>query len=270
MLHGPWAAGISIRRFRICAAWFLFASGNLLWLAGGGSGRVAHLDNQTAVETIPLPVECREFYQAVEIGTSNFDTEIQIAEKSSPGATGLSVDAMGVYIDQLPNMTCWRKFNSAVIGKAEGIPGNGLIETYFIHLSDIKKYGLPLWLRGCNSVGRPHPQGLRILKERGLEHIMQVKLVPVHTLGQILDKFQVCRLGTFKVDVEGLDGELLKSFTEWVNKSKSEGCYADRIIGEFNELSVGRVSGEEVDEVLSAVGYKVTQKGFDWKWEMQV
>ena len=101
---------------------------------------------------------------------------------------------------------------------------------------------LPLWLRGCNSVGRPHPQGLRILKERGLEHIMQVKLVPVHTVGQILDKFQVCRLGTFKVDVEGLDVELLKSFTEWVNKSKSERCYADRIIGEFNELSVGRVN----------------------------
>ena len=48
--------------------------------------------------------------------------------------------------------------------------------------------------------------------------------------------------GTFKVDVEGLDVELLKSFTEWVNKSKSERCYADRIIGEFNELSVGRVN----------------------------
>jgi len=60
---------------------------------------------------------------------------------------------MGVYINQLPNMTCWRKFNSAVVGKAEGIPGNGLIEAYFIHLSDMKKYGLPLWLRGCNSVG---------------------------------------------------------------------------------------------------------------------
>ena len=32
--------------------------------------------------------------------------------------------------------------------------------------------------------------GLRLLKESGMEHIiMQVKLVSVHTVGQILDKF---------------------------------------------------------------------------------
>ena len=31
-----------LRVVRICAAWFLFVSGSLQWLAGGGSGRVAH------------------------------------------------------------------------------------------------------------------------------------------------------------------------------------------------------------------------------------
>jgi len=38
----------------------------------------------------------------------------------------------------------------------------------------------------------------------------------------------------------------------------------------MSSLLVGLTSGEEVDEVLSAVDYKVTQKGYDWKWEMQV
>ena len=88
----------------------------------GGSGRPTGTKNRaglkpenTAIFT-DLPQQCQPFHQAVEIGTSNFDTLIQEAD---PGDTGLSIDAMQVYIDQLPNMTCWRKLASAVVGRSE-------------------------------------------------------------------------------------------------------------------------------------------------------
>lgn len=212
----------------------------------------------------PLPPNCDEFHQAVEIGTSNFNTFIQEAK---PSDTGLSIDVMKIYIDQLPNMTCWRKFNTAVVGKADDVPENGLAQAYFIYPSDITKYNLPKWLTGCNSVNRPHPTGAKHLKNRNLSHLMQNISVPVVSVEHILEKFGVCRMGTFKVDVEGLDGDLLVAFSEWVKKS--DGCYADEVTGEFNELSHGRTSGVDVDVALSRVGYKNVRKGLDWRWKFQ-
>mmetsp|Transcript_36402 Transcript_36402/g.74220 ORF Transcript_36402/g.74220 Transcript_36402/m.74220 type:complete len:101 (-) Transcript_36402:3913-4215(-) len=52
--------------------------------------------------------ECDPFHSAVEIGTSNFDTVIQEMARTHPKATGLSVDAMQLYINQLPSLKCWR------------------------------------------------------------------------------------------------------------------------------------------------------------------
>lgn len=51
-----------------------------------------------------------------------------------------------------------------------------------------------------------------------------------------------------------MDGELLMGFSEWV--MNNSGCYADRVLGEFNELSNGRTSLEDVDSALTDAGYK--------------
>ena len=71
-------------------------------------------------------------------------------------------------------------------------------------------------------------------------------------------------MGTFKVDVEGFDGALLVAFSEWVKKNG--GCYADKVVGEFNVLSEGRVSGEEANTALSTAGYKLIKKGINYNW----
>ena len=63
-----------------------------------------------------------------------------------------------------------------------------------------------------------------------------------------------------------MDGELLLGFSEWV--MNNAGCYADRVLGEFNELSNGRTTLEDVDSALTDAGYKRGNSiEFDQVWE---
>ena len=135
----------------------------------------------------------------VEIGTSDFDTLLQASQGEHD--TGLSVDAMEIYIDRLPNKPCWKKLVSAVVGTPEDVPESGLAQAYFVHPSDINKYGLPEWIRGCNSINRPHPTVRTVLGDRNLTHLQQNKSVPVISVSTLLDKQGICRIGTFKVRV---------------------------------------------------------------------
>jgi hypothetical protein len=212
-----------------------------------------------------LPKDCAAFHSAVEIGTSNFDTIIQEMARSDPIATGLSADAMQLYINQLPNLTCWRKLAAAVVGWTDDIPLSVMITTYFINPNDIVQYNLPEWLRGCNSVGRPHATGFSELKKRKLLHLMQNISVPVVSVEQLLDDNGICRMKQFKVDVEGFDGELLVAFSKWVLK-KNRTCYADTVSGEFNELSEGRISGDEANLALMHASYQETVSRDDIDW----
>lgn len=236
------------------------------------SGLRGAIEIDTAVENVSYPIttndNCHSVYSAVEIGTSNFDTLIQATEKSDPHATGLSADAMKIYIDQLPDLSCWKKVATAVVGKSDDVPSSGTILTYYIDPADIVKYNMPEWLRGCNSVGKPHATGLAYLQDKNLVNLMHNISVPVLSVEQLLNSNSVCRMKRFKVDVEGFDGDLLVAFSEWVEKNH-EVCYADMVIGEFNELSEGRVSGADASTALTRVGYKLldTKEGFDWMWE---
>ena len=135
----------------------------------------------------------------VEIGTSDFDTLLQASQGEHD--TGLSVDAMEIYIDRLPNKPCWKKLVSAIVGTPEDVPESGLAQAYFVHPSDINKYGLPEWIRGCNSINRPHPTVRTVLGDRNLTHLQQNKSVPVISVSTLLDKQGICRIGTFKVRV---------------------------------------------------------------------
>jgi len=212
----------------------------------------------------PLPPECDgNFFKVVEIGTSNFDTHIQKAKSTD---TGLSIDAMKVYIDQLPELKCWRKINRAVVARREDMPEGGFLETFFVPHEIIKGFNLPWWLIGCNSVGRPHPTAMKYLYDRKLIHFLQKLSVPVITIEDLLDSSGACRMGKFKVDVEGMDGELLVAYSAWVERHNRT-CFADQVIGEFNVLSEGRTSFGVANETLSRAGYKfVGTSGDDSVW----
>jgi hypothetical protein len=83
-------------------------------------------------------------FDYVEVGTSDFETLLQ----SSPdSATGLSVDAVPVYLSRLPNRTNHHKWNAGLAYRP------GMDRVFWLHPDDITAYNLPDWLRGCSAVG---------------------------------------------------------------------------------------------------------------------
>lgn len=91
--------------------------------------------------------------------------------------------------------------------------------------------------------------------------------VPVVLVEQLLDNYRICHMKYFKVDVKGFDGELLVAFSKWVMK-KNWTCYADTVLGEFHELSQGRVGGDKVNLALRNVGYEEADRAdFDQVWK---
>ena len=87
------------------------------------------------------------FLDFIEIGTSDFDTEIQKKDNK----IGISIDAVKYYIDKLPNKTGCTKINNGISNF------NGEIIINYVSIENIKKYKLPIWVRGCNSVNHYHP-----------------------------------------------------------------------------------------------------------------
>jgi hypothetical protein len=81
-----------------------------------------------------------------------------------------------MYQDQLPDKPNVVKVNAAV---SDPEPGVDTIKFFYIHPDDIKAHKLQPWLIGCNSAGKPQTEADRILKNRGLEHLMRVDEVPV-------------------------------------------------------------------------------------------
>jgi hypothetical protein len=84
----------------------------------------------------------------VEIGTSNFDTLLQSCDDSDEG---ISIDPVSYYLEQLPTKPNVEKINVAVSDHV------GECSVFFIPEKSIEEHNLPLWFKGCNSIGNFHP-----------------------------------------------------------------------------------------------------------------
>ena len=90
-------------------------------------------------------------YDFIEVGTSDFDTLIQDA---TDNCIGLCIEPIKFYLDRLPNKPNVKKINSAI--SFDGKVGRDKV--YYIPLETIQKHNMPLWIRGCNSMGDYHYQ----------------------------------------------------------------------------------------------------------------
>ena len=86
-------------------------------------------------------------YDFIEIGTSDFDTLIQTCSDES---IGLSIEPLQIYLDRLPNKPNVKKITKAISEL------DSEIDIYYIPLENIWKHNLPIWVKGCNSVSKPH------------------------------------------------------------------------------------------------------------------
>lgn len=186
-------------------------------------------------------------YDFIEIGTSNFDTLIE-------GATseiGLSVEPIKFYLDDLPNKQNVTKVNCAISNF------DGIVEVYYVDPTDINKYGLHHYWKGCNSIITPHLTALAALKEKNLEHLMKKTTVEAVTWKTLTQRYQVTSVQYLKIDTEGHDCYI-------INDMLDSGCsiLPNKLLFEFNILTARELLDKTLNKLVS-FGYEVLDIGDD-------
>tara|TARA_R110000822_G_scaffold75288_1_gene181084 strand:+ start:2709 stop:5171 length:2463 start_codon:yes stop_codon:yes gene_type:complete len=178
-------------------------------------------------------------YDFIEIGTSDFETLIQ----SSTNEIGLSIDAVNLYLNRLPNKETVTKLNYAISNYS------GITQVYYVEPEDIESNNLSWYLKGCNSIGEPHPITLRELKEKNLEHLLKADEVEVLTWKDLVERYNIESVKTLKIDAEGHDTIIVNNILEG-----GHNVYPGVIIFEANELTPDSVRLETIQNAIK-VGY---------------
>jgi FkbM family methyltransferase len=191
-------------------------------------------------------------YDFIEIGTSDFRTLIQTCNDNE---IGLSIEPIKMYLDNLPNKPNVTKVNCAISNE------NGSIDVYYVKPDDIIKYNLPHWVRGCNSINKPHPTVLNLL---GNKHDIVITKESVKVLNwlKLIEMYHIETIGYLKIDTEGHDGLILDDYYKvCLNDNK---LLANTIIFENNILSNSELNNIVINNFLK-LGYKGEKIGEDYK-----
>lgn len=186
------------------------------------------------------------FCDFIEIGTSDFDTFIQTTNESS---IGISIEPIKYYLDNLPNKKNCIKENVAISNY------NGKINIYYVPVENIKKYELPKWVRGCNSVNQMHPTVKDILIDNNLdpEEIFSVDTVNVCQLHDIIKKYNVSGIYHLKIDTEGHDTIILNNYLDNIHNNN---LLPHKILFESNKLTNPLSIKNTIDRLVN-IGYTV-------------
>jgi hypothetical protein len=198
------------------------------------------------------------FCDFIEIGTSDFDTEIQIPDNK----VGISIEPVKFYLDKLPYKHNCIKLNIGISNY------NGKSKVYYIPESNIIKYNLPDWVRGCNSINSYHRTVLNLCEDAKLniENIADTYEIDVQTLFQTMNDMKVEGVYYLKIDTEGHDTTILKKFYEDVIHNTD---LPHVILFESNTLS----TRDDVDEIIKLYiekGYDLILRGTDTKLQLNL
>lgn len=211
-------------------------------------------------------------YDFIEIGTADFDTFIQVA---TPEQTGISVEAVPHYFNKLPTISNVTKINAALVTE-DYLKDNETIDVYYVPEETIWAFNLGDWMKGCNSVGRPHDFHTRYfhnpsiwhhatdeeranfqthnLVEKGLVAIEKIKCI---SYSNLMEMHNVDHVKTLKTDTEGQDAELLIDIiSNYYVKNKLLDMLPDKIMFEDNVHSNKELMVQAKD-LLRSVGYEV-------------
>tara|TARA_Y100000356_G_C11244406_1_gene283027 strand:+ start:753 stop:1607 length:855 start_codon:yes stop_codon:yes gene_type:complete len=185
----------------------------------------------------------KTFLDFIEIGTCDFDTEIQ----KDDGKVGISIDAVNFYLNRLPNKKNCIKINSGVSDYS------GTIKINYVPLENIIKYNLPEFIKGCSSVNNYHPTVTKILEEKALNNkdVTATVSVPCEPLVNILKKYRVKGFYFLKIDTEGHDYLILRHF---LKNYKDKTILPHKILFESNALS-DKKNVLDVIKLAQDIGY---------------
>jgi len=178
-------------------------------------------------------------YDFIEIGTSDFYTLLQTTE----GQIGISIDPIKLYLDNLPNNPHVIKVNCAISDK------NGVVDVFWVDPKDIEEYKLLHFIRGCNSIIKPHITTMGELKEKNLEFLLKQTTCEMITWKTLVERYDVQKLDTLKIDTEGHDCVIINDMID-----NDGGVLPKKIFFEGNELTSPDVIDKTIER-LKNIGY---------------
>jgi FkbM family methyltransferase len=191
-------------------------------------------------------------FDFLEIGTSDFEAECINADGN---VRGISVEPIKHYLGKLPKKENVTYLNVAVSNT------RGTLPIYYLPEEAIAKLGLPFWLKGTNSIEKPHPTVVKLLSNKilsgeilSLSEVLRIEEVGVVTLMDIFNDLNISSLGLLKIDTEGHDCVILQSFFK---SEEFRRCKPQRIIYESNSLSP-KLDQQAVNLEAQKHGYTVT------------
>ena len=143
----------------------------------------------------------------IEIGTSDFRTLA-----FDPTKTGIIVEPVKVYLDNIPNREGLVKIHAAIVND----PNIDSVTVYYNDPKVIEAHNLPQWVRGFNSVSNPHPTITKMFGN--IKDLVKTDQVNAVTLDELLD--EVTEVNLLKIDTEGMDVYIMQRFFEMETRPK--------------------------------------------------
>jgi autotransporter strand-loop-strand O-heptosyltransferase len=195
-------------------------------------------------------IEKKKHYDFIEIGTSDFNTLIELSDNET---TGISVEPIKYYIDKLPNKNNVIKVQSALSTT------DGDVDVYYIDEQKITDNNLPWWVRGSNSINNPHPFAIKELGEELYNSLVTIEKVPTISWKTLIETYGVESIGYLKIDAEGHDHIIMRDFLNYCKEHSFP--TPNKITLEYHD---GVSNKLEIDKLVSELsGYELIKEVSD-------
>jgi hypothetical protein len=194
-------------------------------------------------------------YDFIEIGTSDFETLIEIATDET---VGLSIEPIQEYLDNLPNKKNVTKINAAI--SIDGTSND--VEIFYIPPKAVKDNNLHHYWGGCNRIGEMHP----LYKfNKVVEQNVKRKSVKQITIKQLYTLYDIHKIKYLKIDTEGYDCDILQYWLEFL-KDKDKSYYPQTIEFESNMLTSKDYVLQTIEDYVN-LGYRLIKFSYGNKQE---
>lgn len=142
-------------------------------------------------------------YDFVDIGTCDFDTSADGLDDSN-NLNILLIEPLTYYLNKLPDYPNVIKDNVGISNV------HGYVKIYYLPESVIDHYGLPMWSKGCSSIGQKHPaiEGLLYDNELSFD-LIKSEEIEIITFDMLCSKHNIESIGNLKIDTEGHEQYIL-------------------------------------------------------------
>jgi len=194
-------------------------------------------------------------YDFIEIGTSDFETLIEI---STDETVGLSIEPIQEYLDNLPDKKNVTKVNAAI--SIDGTSND--VEIFYIPPKVVKDNNLHHYWGGCNRIGEMHP----LYKfNKIVEQNVKRKSVKQITIKQLYTLYDIHKVKYLKIDTEGYDCDILQHWLDFLT-DKDKSYYPKKIEFESNMLTSKDYVLQTIEDYVN-LGYRLTKFSYGNKQE---